>query len=360
MAEWEGFEKLGRLGVGATGTVWLARQLSVDRAVALKELAPEIAGDVVVCERLRREAQLLARLDDPNCVAVYSFLESGTAAALVMEYVDGVSLSTLSAAGRLNIEQALAVLEGALSGLAHAHGRGIVHGDLKPENILLASNGQSKLVDFGLAAAVGTVRAPGIGSPTYLSPEAAAGGPLGVTSDLYSMALVLSELVAGTLLPGTDPATAAAAVPSPIAGLVRHALDPDPAARPRARATSWPHCAARRRRAMAATGDAGPSSPPSAWPQPPARPVHSGQPRPGRRRRGRPTPLPPYAPDPGRPASSTPIPWPPWSPPPRSWLQASVSAWPQMGEAQAPPRVTSVGCRRQCGCRWRDSIGGAS
>ena len=232
MAEWEGFEKLGRLGVGATGTVWLARQLSVDRAVALKELAPEIAGDVVVCERLRREAQLLARLDDPNCVAVYSFLESGTAAALVMEYVDGVSLSTLSAAGRLNIEQALAVLEGALSGLAHAHGRGIVHGDLKPENILLASNGQSKLVDFGLAAAVGTVRAPGIGSPTYLSPEAAAGGPLGVTSDLYSMALVLSELVAGTLLPGTDPATAAAAVPSPIAGLVRHALDPDPAARP--------------------------------------------------------------------------------------------------------------------------------
>ena len=93
MAEWEGFEKLGRLGVGATGTVWLARQLSVGRAVALKEpAAPEIAGDVVACERLRRAAQLLARLDDPNCVAVYSFLELATVVSAATVVVAGVSV----------------------------------------------------------------------------------------------------------------------------------------------------------------------------------------------------------------------------------------------------------------------------
>jgi serine/threonine-protein kinase len=231
MADWEGFDVAGRLGVGSTGTVWLARQLSVGRLVALKELAPELAGNQAVREHLRHEAQVLARLDHPNCVRVYSYLESASAAAIVMEYVEGVSLRTLTERGPLSVEQALSVLEGALNGLAGAHQQGIIHGDIKPENILLSTGGESKLVDFGLAAAVGTRRAPGTGSPTYSSPEAAAGEPLGVTSDLYSAGLVLSELLAGVRPVGVDRASAAVSLPAPVAALVSRALDPDPSAR---------------------------------------------------------------------------------------------------------------------------------
>src|ERR1019366_7937080 len=93
--------------------------------------------------------------------------------------------------GALRTEQALGVLEGALSGLMHAHGRGIIHGDIKPENILISPEGVSKLVDFGLAAAIGERREAGTGSPIYASPEALAGGYLGPRSDLYSAGLVL-------------------------------------------------------------------------------------------------------------------------------------------------------------------------
>ena len=236
MAEWDGFDVEGRLGAGTTGTVWLARQLSLGRQVAIKELAPELADDAAVRDRLRNEAQLLARLDHPNCVAVYAYLEATSSTAIVMEYVEGVSLRTLIERGRLSVEQALGVLEGALGALAYAHGHGIVHGDLKPENILLATSGESKLVDFGLAAVVGTRRTPGTGSPTYSSPEAAAGEPLGIASDLYSAGLVLSELVTGKVPLGGGAALgddgASDAVPAPVATLVRRALDPDPGARP--------------------------------------------------------------------------------------------------------------------------------
>ena len=114
MAEWDGFAVEGRLGSGTTGTVWLARQLSLGRQVAIKELTPELAGIPAVRDRLRHEAQILARLDHPNCVAVYSYLESGSVAAIVMEYVEGVSLRTLIDQSPLSVEQALSVLEGAL------------------------------------------------------------------------------------------------------------------------------------------------------------------------------------------------------------------------------------------------------
>ena len=174
---------------------------------------------------------MLARLDHPNCVAVYSYLESASSAAIIMEYVEGVSLRTLTGQSPLSVEQALSVLEGALSGLAAAHQQGIVHGDIKPDNILLSISGKSKLVDFGLAAAVGTRRTPGTGSPTYSSPEAAAGEPLGVASDLYSVGLVLAELLAGVapsvlIRPPLPPRPAAQSPP-----WSDRALDPDPLAR---------------------------------------------------------------------------------------------------------------------------------
>ena len=174
---------------------------------------------------------MLARLDHPNCVAVYSYLESRLLGGHRHGVRRGRLIADTTGRGPLSVEQALSVLEGALSGLAAAHQQGIVHGDIKPENILLSTSGESKLVDFGLAAAVGTRRAAGTGSPTYSSPEAAAGEPLGVASDLYSVGLVLSELLAGVTPVGADPAAAAASVPAPAASLVARALDPDPSAR---------------------------------------------------------------------------------------------------------------------------------
>ncbi len=237
MTDWEGLQIEGRLGVGATGTVWLARQVALGRLVAVKDLAVELAGDEAARERLRQEAQVLARLDHPNCVAVYNYLESDSRAAIVMEYVEGVSLRSLTERHNLSVEQALLVLEGALSGLAYAHEQGIVHGDVKPENILLATSGQSKLVDFGLAAAVETRRAPGTGSPAYSSPEAASGQPLGAASDLYSAGLVLFELLTGAVPLAPEGARLAlnprSATLSPrVAALIQRTIDRDPAIRP--------------------------------------------------------------------------------------------------------------------------------
>jgi predicted Ser/Thr protein kinase len=235
MTNWEGLEIEGRLGVGATGTVWLARQVALGRRVAVKELAVELAGDAAVRERLRQEARVLARLDHPNCVAVYNYLESDSRAAIVMEYVEGVSLRAVSDGPGLTVEQALLVLEGALTGLAYAHNQNILHGDIKPENILLATSGTSKLVDFGLSVVVGSRRPASVGSPGYASPEAAAGAPLGVASDVYSAALVLSELLAGRTAPGGGMASVAEdtrGLPGPVAVLLDRALNPDAALRP--------------------------------------------------------------------------------------------------------------------------------
>ncbi|MGH9030030.1 MAG: protein kinase domain-containing protein, partial [Acidimicrobiales bacterium] len=230
------YDVSGRLGAGSTGTVWLATQRSLGRQVALKELAPDLLGDPAARERLRAEARLLARLDHPNCVQVYAYMESETSAAISMEYVPGASLRVLLRNGPLTVEQSLGVLEGALGGLAYAHSNGVVHGDLKPENILVSPEGVSKLVDFGLAASVGQRREPSTGSPAYASPEALAGGPLDARSDLYSAGLVLLELLTGRALLGGGAAIpevlAEASLPEPVTELLASALDGDPDRRP--------------------------------------------------------------------------------------------------------------------------------
>ena len=235
MAAWrDNFDGLGRLGSGATGIVWLARQRDLGREVAVKELAPALVGEPGARERLREEARLLARLDHPNCVKVYAYLEDTNSSAIVMEYVPGVALRTLTLP--LTVEQSLGVLEGALSGLGAAHDMGLVHGDVKPENILVGADGVSKLVDFGLATAIGASHAPGTGSPAYASPEALAGAPVDARSDLYSAALVLYELLTGTAAPGGGQAVLAGlsstALSDPVRALVAKSLSADVEARP--------------------------------------------------------------------------------------------------------------------------------
>ena len=186
---------------------------------------------------------MLASLDDEHIVAVFDFVEEPDRVWIAEEWVDGVTIAALLAAfGRLTAEQSLGVLRGALLGLAHAHDRNLVHRDFSPANILADRAGTSKLVDFGLAAPVGGTGV--CGTPTYMSPEAARGAPVGKSSDVYSAAAVLFSLLSGRL---PFPAPSAAAMlhahleqsPPALSGhgpamaeLVAQAMAKDPAARP--------------------------------------------------------------------------------------------------------------------------------
>ncbi|HEY8740291.1 MAG TPA: serine/threonine-protein kinase, partial [Candidatus Dormibacteraeota bacterium] len=164
---------LGTLGTGASGAVFLAHDEELDRDVALKQLAPELAAKPGFLDDFRIEAEIMGRLDHPNCVRVFDFIEEGRAFYIVSEFVDGASLRrVLEDAGRLNPEQALGVTRGALSGLAHAHELGLVHRDIKPENLLADHEGTSKLADFGQAYFTGET----LGGGRQSTGEASGGG----------------------------------------------------------------------------------------------------------------------------------------------------------------------------------------
>lgn len=194
------YELIGPVGRGSTSTVWKARDLQLDRYVALKRLDESTTASR---EQWRAEARTLALLSEPHIVEVYGFVEDDDAAYIVEEWVDGATLSAvLAAAGRLSTAQALGVMRGALLGLAHAHERGVIHRDVSAANILVDAAGMSRLIDFGLAAAEG---ADGTyGTSAYRSPEAAAERPATAASDVYSAAAVLTHLLTATAV--TPPA----------------------------------------------------------------------------------------------------------------------------------------------------------
>lgn len=190
-----------RLGVGGMATVDLARDLELDRPVALKRLHPHLVDDQTV-DRFRREARAAARLRHQGVVTIHDWGFDDDVPYLVMEVVDGPSLrSALARRGRLAPGEALAVLAPAVAGLAAAHDAGIVHRDVTPGNVLLGHDGASKMADFGLARPVAsaavTVPDAVVGSPHYLSPEAARGERLDARSDVYSLGCVLYECLTG-------------------------------------------------------------------------------------------------------------------------------------------------------------------
>ncbi|MDQ3735766.1 MAG: serine/threonine protein kinase, partial [Actinomycetota bacterium] len=202
MAAFAGYEVLGQVAQGSTGVVWQARQVELNRIVAIKELSPVLLQAPGFLQRFRAEAQMLAVLDDPHVVRIYDYVEEPTRAYLVQEWVDGAPLTAvLQQHGRLAPEQGLGVLRGGLIGLAHAHNRGLVHRDISPANILLDREGTSKLLDFGLAAPTQEGITPGtatsVGTPAFSSPEAATGAPMTTRSDVYSAAAVLYLLLSG-------------------------------------------------------------------------------------------------------------------------------------------------------------------
>ncbi|MFJ9456208.1 serine/threonine-protein kinase [Kitasatospora sp. NPDC101447] len=186
------YTHLRELGAGAAGRVVLAHHDLTGTPVAIKYLHDAAAGPA-----LRTEAQTLARLDSPYVTRLYEYVEGGPHAALVMELVDGVSLRTLlKEEGATTPEAALVVLKGSLLGLAAAHAAGLVHRDYKPANVLVATDGTSKLVDFGIAVPRGSDRDVS-GTPAYLAPEQWAGAPASPAADVYAATVTFFECLTG-------------------------------------------------------------------------------------------------------------------------------------------------------------------
>jgi serine/threonine-protein kinase len=173
--------------------------------VAIKVLFPQFAGDPAFVERFRREAQSAANLNHPNIVAVYDWGQEQGTYFIVMEYVEGRSLAEiLRSEGMLHPDRAADVATDVAAALSFAHRNGVVHRDIKPGNILIAPSGQVKVTDFGIARAFGgagadtnlTQTGSVMGTATYFSPEQAQGQPVDPRSDLYSLGVVLYEMVA--------------------------------------------------------------------------------------------------------------------------------------------------------------------
>ena len=188
------------LGKGGMAEVWRARDQRLDRSVAIKFLAPQFHEDPEFLVRFFTEAQSVARMSHPNVVAVLDFGEHEERPYLVMEYVAGGSVADLTGTPMLP-ERATEIVRDAAKGAGAAHALGLVHRDIKPANILLTPEGTAKLADFGIASSRGSERltatGQAIGSPHYLSPEQASGVGCTPRSDVYSLGVVLYELLAG-------------------------------------------------------------------------------------------------------------------------------------------------------------------
>ena len=195
------YRVLGRLGVGGMATVYLAEDSSLGRKVALKVMAERYAEDGEFVERFRREAQAAARLNHPNIIAVYDRGEADGRPYIAMEYLQGRTLKqVIQKEGPLPPERAIAVAMQVLAGLRYAHEHGVVHRDVKPHNVLVGDDGRIKVTDFGIAHAgdpqmteVGSI----VGTAQYLSPEQARGRSVGPQTDVYSLGVVLYEMLAG-------------------------------------------------------------------------------------------------------------------------------------------------------------------
>jgi serine/threonine protein kinase len=194
-----GYKLLRPLGKGGMGEVFLAEDEALGRMVAIKTLTPSPEGRA----RFMREARSLATLDHQRVVKIYSFGQTGECPFFVMEYVDGETISQrLAREGRLPLAEVVRVTRQIVEALRAAHRRGIVHRDIKPSNILVDAEGQIRVADFGLARpaenAVSLTSAGSFaGSPHYVSPEQARGEDVDFRGDLYSLGIVIYEMLTG-------------------------------------------------------------------------------------------------------------------------------------------------------------------
>ena len=262
------------IGQGGMGAVYEGIHLASGRQVALKMLLPDLPNAEEVAARFQREAKAASLLDHPNIVEVLDLVPDTDTLYLVMELVPGRSVAKLIEAAQLDVRRSLVIMRQVLDGLGHAHEAGLIHRDLKPDNIMIGTIGepgaeydQVKILDFGVVKLVGeAAQAIGgekltrlglvFGTPAYISPEQALGRLLDGRADLYSLGVVLFEMLTGRLpYRSPDPMTImrmhtsapipalASAVPGrpwctpALEALVRGALEKDPARR-------WPTAAA--------------------------------------------------------------------------------------------------------------------
>ncbi|PYP96523.1 MAG: hypothetical protein DMD38_07900 [Gemmatimonadetes bacterium] len=190
------YELLEEIGAGGFGRVYRARDLALERDVAIKVLHPALTADPGVVERFRREAQLAARLRHPNIVAILDIMGRAGLTWYTMEYVPGSNLAqVIQRHGTFSLDQTERLLNEALSALEHAHSVGLIHRDLKPENMLIDPDGRLRITDFGLALALrGGARFGGAtsrsGTPQFAAPEQLLGERVDQRADLYSLSAV--------------------------------------------------------------------------------------------------------------------------------------------------------------------------
>src|ERR1051326_1927790 len=246
------FEIQEMLGLGGMGAVYKAYDRDIDRVIALKCIRPELAKDPEITQRFTQELLLARQIAHKNVIRIFDVRDSGGLKFITMEYVEGRDLSSLvEEQGKLPIADSVAIVTQICAGLACAHAEGVIHRDLKPSNIMVERNGRVVVMDFGLARAdhIGQMTQTGavMGTYQYMSPEQARGAKADARSDIFTVGIILYELLTGKTPYAADSAMASllkrtqeaavpasqidAAVPRPLSAIVSRCLERDVAKR---------------------------------------------------------------------------------------------------------------------------------